>query len=70
MVCHDPKCGNRNYNCSNVVSCEWVTNPKRPAQLDRDLVSRKLTSVYRPVFTLTSQTLQDTENVAIVMCNV
>ena len=41
--------------------------PERPAQLDRDLVSRKLKSVYGPIFALISQALQNTENVAIVM---
>ena len=47
------------------VNREWVTNPERPAQLDRDLVSRKLNSLNRPVFSLISQDLQNTENVAI-----
>ena len=46
---------------------KWVTYPGRPAQLDRDLISRKLNSVYRPVFALISQALQNTENAAIVM---
>ena len=35
--------------------------------MDRDLVSRKLNSVYRPVSALISQAQQNTENVAIVM---
>ena len=41
-------------------SCEWVTNPERPAQLDRDLISR-------PIFALIIKDLQNTENAAIVM---
>ena len=45
----------------------WVTYPERPVQLDRNLVSRKLNSVYRPIFALISQALQNTENIALVM---
>ena len=50
-----------------VCSRKLVTNPERPAQFDRDLVSRKRNSVYDPVFALVSQAPQNTENVALVM---
>ena len=55
MICHDPKYVNlylKLFNC--VWSRKWVINPKRPAQLDRDLVSKKLNLAYEPVFALNS----------------
>ena len=61
MVCHDPNWKNLYFN-TNVCYL-----PERPAQLDRDLVSRKLNSVYRPVLALNSQALLNTENVDIVL---
>ena len=49
-----------------VWSRKWVTYPERPAQLDINLVSRKL-NFLGPVFALISQALQNTEYIAIVM---
>ena len=69
MVGHDPKCGNIYYTCSNV--CEVTSGLLTPQEAgtigQRLSFSRQLNSVYRHVFSLISQALQNTENVAIVM---
>ena len=56
MVCQDSNFVNL-IIFQSCVKLQVRFNPERPAQLDRDLVSRKLNSNYRPVFALNSQAL-------------
>ena len=55
MVCHDSNYLNLYLIIVQLcVKSRVGYNPERPAQLNRDLVSRKLNSAYGPVFALNS----------------
>ena len=67
MVYHDPNCGNIYIIVQMCVKSRVGYLPRKAGTIEHKFSLKKTELILRPVFALISQTLQNTEYIAIVM---